>query len=49
MDIKKVKKDISEKKMTFGSGIQIPNVFTTEIMARAGFDWLAIDSGTRIY
>src|SRR5208283_2051036 len=43
MDIKKVKNDISEKKMTFGSWIQIPNVFTTEIMARSGFDWLAID------
>jgi 2-keto-3-deoxy-L-rhamnonate aldolase RhmA len=43
MDIKKLKNYISEKKMTFGSWIQIPNVFTTEIMARSGFDWLAID------
>lgn len=43
MDIKKLKIYISEKKMTFGSWIQIPNVFTTEIMARSGFDWLAID------
>ena len=43
MDIKNVKKDISGKKITFGSWIQIPSVFTTEIMARSGFDWLAID------
>jgi 2-dehydro-3-deoxyglucarate aldolase len=43
MDIKKVKKHISEKKMTLGSWIQIPNVFTSEIMARSGYDWLAID------
>jgi 2-dehydro-3-deoxyglucarate aldolase len=43
MDITKVKAHISEKKMSFGSWIQIPNVFTTEIMARSGFDWLAID------
>lgn len=43
MDRKKVKTDISGKKMSFGSWIQIPNVFTAEIMARSGFDWLAID------
>jgi 2-dehydro-3-deoxyglucarate aldolase len=43
MDIKTVKKNIQEKKLSFGSWIQIPNVFTTEIMARSGFDWLAID------
>ena len=43
MDRKKVKKDISDKKMSFGSWIQIPDVFTAEMMARSGFDWLAID------
>ncbi len=43
MDRKKVKKDISDKKMRFGSWIQIPDVFTAEMMARSGFDWLAID------
>lgn len=36
------KKNIIEG-VTFGSWLQIPNVFTAEIMSRAGFDWLAID------
>jgi 2-keto-3-deoxy-L-rhamnonate aldolase RhmA len=43
MNRKKVKNDISSKKMSFGSWVQIPNVFTAEMMARSGFDWLAID------
>jgi 2-keto-3-deoxy-L-rhamnonate aldolase RhmA len=43
MDRIKVKNDITGKKMSFGSWIQIPNVFTAEMMARSGFDWLAID------
>jgi 2-dehydro-3-deoxyglucarate aldolase len=43
MNEKKVKKSISGKQITLGSWIQIPNVFTTEIIARSGFDWLAID------
>jgi len=43
MDRKKIKNDISAKKMSFGSWVQIPNVFTAEMMARSGFDWLAID------
>lgn len=29
--------------MSLGSWIQIPSVFTAEMMARSGFDWLAID------
>lgn len=29
--------------VTLGSWLQIPNGFTAEIMAKAGFDWLAID------
>ena len=38
-----LKKRIVEKKLVIGSWLQIPNVFTAEIMAKSGFDWLAID------
>ena len=34
---------IRQKQFSLGSWIQLPDVFTAEIMARAGFDWLAID------
>jgi 2-keto-3-deoxy-L-rhamnonate aldolase RhmA len=34
---------INQKKLSIGSWIQIPDVFSAEIMAKAGFDWLAID------
>jgi len=38
---------LSKKKLfsgiSVGSWLQLPNVFSAEIMARAGFDWLAID------
>jgi len=36
-------KKISEKQFSLGSWIQLPDSFSAEIMARAGFDWLAID------
>jgi 2-keto-3-deoxy-L-rhamnonate aldolase RhmA len=38
-----VKQKISQKKITLGSWVQMPDPFSAEIMARAGFDWLAID------
>lgn len=38
-----IRKKISEKKVTLGSWIQLPDVFSAEIMAKSGFDWLAID------
>ncbi|MCX5749183.1 MAG: aldolase/citrate lyase family protein [Candidatus Saganbacteria bacterium] len=38
-----LKKRLGEKKLTVGSWIQIPDTFTAEIMAKSGFDWLAID------
>ena len=45
MDRKKVKKDISDKKMSFGSWIQIPDVFTAEMMARlASTGWQSISN-----
>lgn len=34
---------INQKKLSIGSWIQLPDVFSAEIMAKAGFDWLAID------
>jgi len=34
---------INRKRLSIGSWIQLPDVFSTEIMAKAGFDWLAID------
>jgi len=41
--MKKIKAMISNKKLTIGSWLQLPDVFSAEIMAKAGFDWLAID------
>ena len=40
---KKVKEMIAAGKITLGTWIQIPCVFTTEMIARSGYDWLAID------
>ncbi len=34
---------IRKKELLIGSWIQLPDVFTAEIMSKAGFDWLAID------
>jgi 2-keto-3-deoxy-L-rhamnonate aldolase RhmA len=34
---------IRQKRLSIGSWIQFPDVFSAEIMAKAGFDWLAID------
>lgn len=34
---------LKKKKVSIGSWVQIPDVYSTEIMAKAGFDWLAID------
>lgn len=34
---------INQKKLSIGSWIQLPDVFSAEIMAKAGFDWLVID------
>ena len=36
-------KEIEKGKTSIGSWLQLPDVFTAEIMAKAGFDWLAID------
>jgi len=41
--MRSIKQKITRKDITLGSWIQIPDHFSTEIMARAGFDWLAID------
>ncbi|MDD5560614.1 MAG: aldolase/citrate lyase family protein [Candidatus Omnitrophica bacterium] len=38
-----LKSSISKKRLSIGSWIQLPDVFSAEIMAKAGFDWLAID------
>jgi 2-keto-3-deoxy-L-rhamnonate aldolase RhmA len=38
-----VKQKISKKNITLGSWVQMPDPFSAEIMAGAGFDWLAID------
>lgn len=43
MTEKSLKTKISHKKITLGTWIQIPDTFTTEIIARSGFEWLAID------
>jgi 2-keto-3-deoxy-L-rhamnonate aldolase RhmA len=37
------RKAIGQKRFSLGSWIQLPDVFSAEIMARSGFDWLAID------
>lgn len=34
---------IRQKRFSLGCWIQLPDVFSAEIMARAGYDWLAID------
>ncbi|MFA4850520.1 MAG: aldolase/citrate lyase family protein [Methanoregula sp.] len=34
---------IREKQISLGCWVQMPDPFSAEIMARAGFDWLAID------
>lgn len=34
---------LNKKKVTLGSWIQLPDPYSAEIMAKAGFDWLAID------
>ena len=34
---------INRKRLSMGSWIQLPDVFSAEIMAKAGFDWLVID------
>lgn len=38
-----LKRKIAGNKLTVGSWLQLPDTFTAEIMAKAGFDWLAID------
>lgn len=38
-----LKSSINQKKLLIGSWIQLQDVFSAEIMAKAGFDWLAID------
>lgn len=37
------KAHIKNRKLLLGSWLQFPDVFAAEIMAKAGFDWLAID------
>ena len=44
MDIKKVKNDISEKKMTFGSSDPDSQCFYNGNYGPVRIDWLAIDS-----
>ena len=38
-----IKQKVSSRKITLGCWIQLPDPFSAEIMANAGFDWLAID------
>lgn len=38
-----LKQKIGNRQITIGSWLQLPDVFAAEVMARAGFDWLAID------
>ena len=42
-EMQSLKQKIRRKELTLGSWIQMPDPFSAEIMARAGFDWLAID------
>jgi len=42
-EMQSIKQKIRRKEITLGSWVQMPDPFSTEIMARAGFDWLAID------
>ena len=37
------KERMRRKELLVGGWLQLPDVFVTEIMAKAGFDWLAID------
>ena len=41
--IRSLRNLLDNKGRSLGSWIQLPDPFTTEIMVRAGFDWLAID------
>lgn len=41
--INTIKQKVSNREITLGCWIQLPDPFSAEIMARAGFDWLAID------
>ena len=41
--MEKLKEKLQNKEVTIGSWITIGNPFIAEIMAKAGFDWLAID------
>jgi len=40
---KSLRSVLQNKDCSLGSWVQLPDIFTAEIMARAGFDWLAID------
>ena len=41
--MRSIKQKIIRNDITLGSWIQMPDPFSAEIMAKAGFDWLAID------
>jgi 2-keto-3-deoxy-L-rhamnonate aldolase RhmA len=42
-EMRSIKQKLTQNAITLGSWIQMPDPFSAEIMARAGFDWLAID------
>lgn len=41
--MKTLKTKLRKKELTIGSWLSLGNVYATEIMAKSGFDWLAID------
>lgn len=43
MDLEKLRSKLAQGKATIGSWLQLPSPDTAEIMANAGYDWLALD------
>jgi len=41
--IRKIRHSLSQKKLSVGSWIQIPNSSVAEVMGQAGYDWVAVD------
>ena len=44
-----LKKKLIKNELTIGSWVMIGNSTSVEVMASAGFDWLAIDLETHMY
>ena len=44
-----LKNKLNNKQITIGSWITIGNTAVTEILAKAGFDWLVVDLNLGLY